>query len=119
MVAHTPVLKRWYARVLLVMVLLAFGLAVGVLILSLPGAATESATDVTTHEQDMERSNAASTARFNAMAARYAVKDASAVRYNAMARYYAAKDAAARQRGYAASTARFNAMAERYAAASQ
>ena len=102
MVTSTHIIKHWHGRALLGVTLLAIGLAVGILVLTLPPVGNESAADVTTYEQNMQRSNAASTARLNGMAVRYAMKDASTVRFNAMARYYAAKDAAAQpaqQRG--------------------
>ncbi len=77
------------------------GLILGIFLISLPPAETQSAAVVTENEESVQRGIDASATRYSAMAEYYAAKkdsvqrgiDASAARYSAMAEYYAAKAA--------------------------
>jgi hypothetical protein len=124
MSANSPVVKRWFKRFLVAMTILAVGLILGILVITLPPAETQSAAVVTENEDSLQRSIDASAARYTAMAEYYAAKndglqrsiDASAARYTAMAEYYAAKEEDRIRRTIEADAARYTAMAEYYAA---
>ncbi len=100
---------------------------VAVLALAFPAARTTSAGALAPQAleaQRLERSQAADTARWNAMSDHYKRLDgaqsiersrqAEAARWTAMAEYYQALQASLLQRGRAADAARWNAMAHYY-----
>jgi type II secretory pathway component PulM len=100
MSANSPVVKRWFKRVLVAVGILAVGWILGSFVVTPPSAETQSAAAITENEDSLQRGIDASAARYTAMAASYAVEnddlqrgiDASAARYTAMAASYTAKE---------------------------
>ena len=71
MLANSLVVKRWFKR-LVAVAILAVGLILGIFVITLPPAETQSAAVVTENEDSVQRGIDASAAQYSAMAEYYA-----------------------------------------------
>ena len=125
MSANSPVVKRWFRRVLIAVTILVVGLILGVLMFTPPPAETQSAVVVTGNADSAQRAIEVAAARYTAMAEFYLAKDevnrqraieAAAARYSGLAEFYLVDNEDSTQRAFEADAARYTALAAHYAA---
>jgi hypothetical protein len=124
MLVNSPIIKRWFKRFLVATTILAVGSILGVLAITPPPVATQSAVVVTGNGDSLQRGIEANAARYTALAEYYSAEadnlqrtfDADTARYTALAKYYVTEDDD-RQRGIDASAARYTALAKYYSVA--